>query len=167
MFTVMLSVPSQPRLIYPLWRYVAIAASSAPLIAALSIGLFGMSLPLPPCQFQVHFGFPSPSCGLTRSFLALVRGDLKTAMQFHAFGPLIFAGFLTILTTAVLELRSRRSLMKIYAFLLNWRGLVLITAIYLGYYFLRLWVRYGAGDLPWGLDQTALWQFVKIGAKAL
>jgi hypothetical protein len=58
---------------------------------ALSIG---MALPLHVltsgpsfCPFKVLTGLPCPGCGLTRSSVALLHGDLSTAVYFHPLGP--------------------------------------------------------------------------------
>lgn len=159
------SCPS--RLRCPLWRYVAIAAGSAPLAVAMSVTRLGLPILLPKCQFQAHFGFPSPSCGLTRAFLALARGDLGLALQYHLFGPLIVAALVAVVAISVGELRQRRSYMHLYNGVLQWRYLGLWAIAYGSYYGLRLWVRYSLVELPWGLDHTALWQGFVAGARAL
>jgi hypothetical protein len=155
------------RLRYPLWRYVAIAAGSAPLAVAVSVTRLGLPLPLPPCQFQAHFGFPSPSCGLTRAFLAMARGHWGMAVQYHLFSPLILAGLVAVVGLAAWELRQRRSYAHLYDWFLKWHHLDLLAIAYGGYYGLRLWVRYTLVELPWGLDHTALWQGFAAGARAL
>jgi len=43
------------------------------------------------CSFQRFFGIPCPGCGLTRSFVALARGDVAAAWTFNPAGLLLFA----------------------------------------------------------------------------
>jgi hypothetical protein len=49
---------------------------------------FGQSL----CPHKMLTGFPCPGCGITRSIMALYRGDLSGSFAYHAFGvPLVLA----------------------------------------------------------------------------
>ncbi len=52
---------------------------------------FGLSsLTLPPlCGSQAIFGVECPGCGLTRSFVALARGDLTGSFRYHHLGWLM------------------------------------------------------------------------------
>jgi hypothetical protein len=71
-------------------------------LAALMVALAGSSwggLPLPlwSCPIRQLTGVPCPTCYLTRSVLATLRGDLAGAVRLHAFGPplvLLAAGLL-------------------------------------------------------------------------
>lgn len=44
------------------------------------------------CWFHRLSGRPCPSCGLTRSWAALLHGDFEAAFHFHALGPLLLVG---------------------------------------------------------------------------
>ncbi|MBI4411783.1 MAG: DUF2752 domain-containing protein [Deltaproteobacteria bacterium] len=46
--------------------------------------------PIPLCGFKYLFGIDCPGCGLTRSFLAIARGDILDAFHYNAAGPLIY-----------------------------------------------------------------------------
>jgi uncharacterized membrane protein YfcA len=46
--------------------------------------------PMPPCMFHLLTGQPCPFCGGTRSFVALVRGDVGAAVHVFPIGPLLF-----------------------------------------------------------------------------
>lgn len=59
------------------------------------------------CPFRRLTGLPCPGCGLTRSWVHLVHGDLGTAFAEHAFGPLLAVVTLA-LAAAVLTARLRR-----------------------------------------------------------
>lgn len=42
------------------------------------------------CLLQTSVGIPCPGCGITRSSVSLMTGDLHQAFQHHPSGPLIF-----------------------------------------------------------------------------
>lgn len=125
------------------------------------------------CLFQRMFGFPSPSCGLTRSFMAIARGDFATAFSFHAFGPLIFGAFLLTAGHLAVELMTGRSFTPWYRRIFRFPVLpISLGILFFAYYGLRLYVRYHAGelaefDLAGFITQTAIWQGLVTGAKAL
>jgi hypothetical protein len=54
------------------------------------------------CPFHRLLGRPCPACGLTRSWAALLHGDLPGAFRYHALGPAAL-GVLALL--AALSLR--------------------------------------------------------------
>lgn len=41
------------------------------------------------CPFRLLTGIPCPSCGLTRSWVALMHGDLGQSLAFHPLGWLV------------------------------------------------------------------------------
>jgi len=50
------------------------------------------------CPLRRFTGIPCGSCGLTRAIVALIHGDLMTAIHFHLAAPLLFlAGVLIVL----------------------------------------------------------------------
>jgi hypothetical protein len=67
-------------------------------MAALAGRSWGvLPLPLWSCPIRQLTGVPCPTCYLTRSVLAALRGDLAGALRLHAFGPplvLLAAGVL-------------------------------------------------------------------------
>ena len=83
-------------------------------------------------------GIPCPACFLTRATCASLRGDFSSALQLHAFGPLLAAG-LVIWSLAALR-RRRLGLARIKPWHLA------ATALALGaYWALRLLFSYGLG----------------------
>ncbi|HZU26576.1 MAG TPA: DUF2752 domain-containing protein [Bryobacteraceae bacterium] len=46
------------------------------------------------CTFRQAFGIPCPNCGMTRSFVLAVHGDVHDAMLLNPAGPLLVAGVL-------------------------------------------------------------------------
>lgn len=48
------------------------------------------------CPFRRLTGLPCPGCGLTRSIVALVQGDLDAAFAHHRFGPFLALALLAL-----------------------------------------------------------------------
>ena len=46
------------------------------------------------CWFGYYFGIPCPVCGMPRSVILTVHGDLETAVEMHIGGPLFGFGSL-------------------------------------------------------------------------
>jgi len=82
---------------------------------------------LPACTFRAAFGFPCPSCGMTRAGLALAQGELLTAF---AYNPLLVmsVGILSLWSAgqwleilrrknsiAVLSSAAQRKLLRVYS----------------------------------------------------
>ncbi|MCG7633890.1 DUF2752 domain-containing protein [Gordonia McavH-238-E] len=87
------------------------------------------------CPFAVMTGLPCPGCGLTRSWVALMHGDVGSAFTFNVFGPVFLVLTAVTVVTAALTLVRRRG-----APLSTWRDLVLgpVGAVLLG-----VWLTYG------------------------
>jgi len=90
-----------PRRAADSWRYHAcwLAGALGVLLAAglLHLGGDGGTISAPwvgrlpeLCTFKAQTGISCPGCGLTRSFVALARGDLSTAWRFNPVGLLLF-----------------------------------------------------------------------------
>jgi hypothetical protein len=61
------------------------------------------------CPFKVFTGLPCPGCGLTRSAVAFLDGDLSTSLYFHPLGaPIVIAAVLIGIVDAWAWWRSRR-----------------------------------------------------------
>lgn len=57
----------------------------------VTVPVWGTRLPLPDtCLSRTVFGISCPGCGLTRSFAAMARGDIASALQLNPCGPLLF-----------------------------------------------------------------------------
>ena len=76
---------------------------------------------------------------MTRSFIAIVRGDWRQALEYHLFGPLLFSCLVIILVHWIWELKSGAHQQTFY---LNWltnpRIQTTISIAFIGYYLLRL-----------------------------
>jgi hypothetical protein len=55
------------------------------------IPVLGIRFPLPDaCLSHAVFGISCPGCGLTRSFTAMARGEIRAALLLNPCGPLLF-----------------------------------------------------------------------------
>jgi hypothetical protein len=60
-------------------------------LTALLAGAFLYRPVLPSfCTMKRVTGIGCPGCGMTRSVCATARGDVRTALRFHLFGPAVF-----------------------------------------------------------------------------
>jgi hypothetical protein len=55
------------------------------------------------CLFHRCFGRPCPTCGLTRSWGALLHGEVATAFRYHLLGPWLLALLIGILALSFLK----------------------------------------------------------------
>jgi disulfide bond formation protein DsbB len=53
------------------------------------------------CYFQERWGFPCPTCGMTRSVLLTLHGHFATALAVNPAGPLWVAAALALAATLV------------------------------------------------------------------
>jgi hypothetical protein len=44
------------------------------------------------CSFKQRFGIPCPACGMSRSFVLALHGDVATAMDLNPGGPILVFG---------------------------------------------------------------------------
>jgi hypothetical protein len=68
--------------------------------------LFGRQLG-GPCGFQEVTELACPSCGMTRSWLWLVRGDLYKAFTYNAAGALLLMGLMLMGVLGAIRLATR------------------------------------------------------------
>lgn len=133
---------------------IAIFLGVLPILTAVGFRLGNVDL-TGDCRFQQLLGFPAPSCGFTRSFVALAGGDLKSAAAYHLFGPILFAGFALCALQGLAEVSLKRSLPYGYRWaLFHLRssanaqpksfvvGLLVFALCFFLYYVARLYARY-------------------------
>jgi hypothetical protein len=87
------------------WFLFASAAFGIGCLAWLRVGL-----PWPGCWFRHSFGIPCPTCGATRSALALAHGDIGLALRTN---PLMCLAYLAVIifdlyAIGVLVCRTKR-----------------------------------------------------------
>ncbi|AFY45626.1 hypothetical protein Nos7107_5111 [Nostoc sp. PCC 7107] len=75
------------------------------------------------CPIRHFTGIPCPTCGMTRSFMAIGRGDLSQAVAENLFGPILFAGFVIVIVHVTLELLTKHQITALYGQLLRVRKL--------------------------------------------
>lgn len=55
------------------------------------------------CWFKQRFGIPCPTCGMTRSIILGMHGQLKQALDLNAAGPLLVAGLIILATVMLFQ----------------------------------------------------------------
>ncbi len=96
------------------WPALMVVLGGGALLAALVIEprpdqfsyLFGLRFG-GECGFLEATQKPCPSCGMTRSWLWLARGDVVRAFQYNAAGALLLIGLVTMAGLGVLRLITR------------------------------------------------------------
>jgi len=69
-----------------------------------SVPILGKKVLLPQtCVSRTLLGVPCPGCGLTRSFAALIRGDLLKAVILNPMGPVLFLACLFQVPYRIIE----------------------------------------------------------------
>jgi len=75
-------------------------------------------LGLPACGTLARTGYPCPTCGMTTSVAAAVRGRLAAAWKAHPFGPFLAAAAILLAVTSTVQLVTGRDLLR--SFRLGW-----------------------------------------------
>ncbi|MCP9806114.1 DUF2752 domain-containing protein [Cyanobium sp. T1B-Tous] len=91
----------------------------------------GLPLGLWRCPLRQLTGIPCPTCFLTRSVLATLRGDWAQAVTWHALGPLLVALGLGLGVWTLLGGRWPTRLVR--------RGSGVVALLGLAYWLWRLW----------------------------
>jgi hypothetical protein len=103
------------------------------------------------CPFAMMTGLPCPGCGLTRSWVAFMHGDVGASFRFNVFGPILLVLTVVTVFVAVATLvRRRRSPLE------GWRDVVLGRA---GAVLLGTWLTYGLVRV---VDAAAGWGIFPI-----
>ncbi len=84
-----------------------------------------------PSAFMYLTGKPDPTCGLTRTFAWMWRGDLAHATSVYPLGPLIFVATFALVGYSVAVLLSGRTLRLTVSPRLQ-RGLLTVALVALG-----------------------------------
>lgn len=119
-------------------RWVTVGLCAAPLIGSFFYR-YGYRLPLWGCPLRSLTGIPCPTCGMTRSFVAIAQGNLGQAFHYHLFGPAVFLAFLVILLHLLWELKTNKACSNFYSAWMT-KPSVYVGALipYGGYYLTRL-----------------------------
>jgi hypothetical protein len=85
------------------------------------------------CWFRLVTGLPCPTCGMTRSYVKLLKGDISGSVRAHPAGPLMLAATAAALLGILgVGLRRRRPLWGRpgFRFAVTWVALlVLVTGL--------------------------------------
>ncbi|HEY9640096.1 MAG TPA: DUF2752 domain-containing protein [Coleofasciculaceae cyanobacterium] len=108
----------------------------------------GLTLSFWGCPLLRWTGIPCPGWGLTRSFMAVARGDWQQAIAFHAFGIVLFSGFAIASLHLSLELLTGQRIRAFYLPIVrNPKFQILFFLIVLGYHAARLQGLAASGEL--------------------
>ncbi len=138
-------------------RWLAIGAAALTLLVPLFLLLFAPQVEFAQsiCPHKLLTGFPCPGCGITRSIMALYRGDVPGSLAYHAFGlPTVIACVLGIAIMAV-ELRTKRDLLRPVLF--NQRLAYALGSLLAGYHVIRLWNFVATHDLD-AILRESIWR---------
>jgi hypothetical protein len=105
-------------------RYGLLGIASAPLLGAYWYNQ-GYRLPFLGCPVRHLTGIPCPTCGMTRSFMAIAQGHWSQALAHHWFGPILFFSFLVAAIHIAIELWCDRPLLTFYRELISRRSVQL------------------------------------------
>lgn len=127
-------------------RWTWLGLCSAPLAGSFFYR-YGYRLPFLQCPLRALTGIPCPTCGVTRSFVAIVQGDFSQAVQYHLFGPVVFLLFLAATIFLLWELTTNQKSIALYS--VGTKPWIYSSAIglYFGYYVLRLYHLGNTGEL--------------------
>jgi len=139
--------------------HAAVAAGLAAMFAASFAGVDRLRFaPLPLtgdgvssiCLLKRLTGVPCPTCGMTRSFCSIGRGEFAAAVRFHPLGPLLYVMFAAAMVRSLaiavsgrrwLERAARLLILSIPVLILV--GLV-VWIVRLGFFFTS-----GEGSAAW------------------
>ncbi|MGF1975057.1 MAG: DUF2752 domain-containing protein [Nostoc sp. CmiSLP01] len=106
-------------------------------------------------------GIPCPTCGMTRSFMAIAQGNFPQAVVENLFGPLLFASFGIVTVHITVELLTKRRIIAFYCNLLKQRKLQIIGLfIVLTYYIIRLYKLSQTGEMYFSFINSPLGKLI-------
>jgi hypothetical protein len=147
-------------------RSVILGIYSAPIVGTYFYHQ-GYKIPFLVCPLRHLTGIPCPTCGMTRSFMAIVRGDWSQALTEHLFGPIFFASLLIAAVHVAIELFTGRKLIAFYSQTIsNRKALILSLVIIFSYHLLRLYHLSRTGELYSAFIQSPLSQMFLSGTNA-
>ncbi len=140
-------------------RWGILGFCSAPIIGTFIYNK-GYRIPFLVCPIKHFTGIPCPTCGMTRSFMAIAHGDLGQAFAFHLFGPILFLTFLIAIIHLSLELLVKRRIHIFSGSLIKLKKLSFpgIYALFI-YHALRLYHLCQTGELYFAFIHSPLGRF--------
>jgi hypothetical protein len=128
-------------------RLIKLSLFSTPLSAAYFYSYTNYNSPFN-CPILAFTGIPCPGCGLTRSFLALTKGNLISSFNYHLFGPILFCLLMLATIHLLLEIVTKQKIKAYYVKIIKNKTVQILTIpSILIYYLGRLLIMYFKGDL--------------------
>ena len=90
-------------------RYFSLSFICSPIVSAYLLGYTQTNSPFS-CPILALTGIPCPSCGMTRSFVAIARGEIAKSLSYHGLGIFVFISFVLVAIHLAIEITSGRSL---------------------------------------------------------
>lgn len=143
-------------------RWAGLLLGASPVVGAYFYAR-GLHIPFLVCPLRYWTGVPCPTCGMTRSFTALVQGDWEQAIAYHLFGPALFLAFLVLTLHCCLELGKGRRLKAFYEAWVRKLSLQVAAGCLVGgYYLLRLGLLAHSGELGLAMVRSPLGQWLLL-----
>ncbi len=86
----------------------------------------------PACWLRQWLSVPCPTCGLTRSFVALAHGDIGAAFIWHPAGPMLFLAMGIFALTAFMALARRAPALADRPAVRWWMQAIAVAVVFLG-----------------------------------
>ena len=137
-------------------RLIKLVLFSAPLLGAYFYSYTNYNSPLF-CPIKAITGIPCPGCGMTRAFMAIASGNLREAIGYNLFSPILFLVFLVTAIHLLLEVITRRQLLAFYGKLIKNPALGLFGLFsLLLYHVFRLYKLEQTGELALNFHHSPL-----------
>ena len=93
-----------------------------------------------PCLFRMLFQISCPGCGMTRSWIALLHGDVLASFRYHPFGLPIFSLGISMAVIALSAVYKRVPLHTLWSYrsLHHRVAMTLIAVSFIGVWLIRL-----------------------------
>ncbi len=118
------------------------------------------------CPIRHFTGIPCPTCGMTHSFMAWIRGDWEASISAHLFGPILFSGFVMVaLHWGIEGVTGHKRPFPHQNWLSRQSVLLTFSLIYLGYYVFRLYGWGISGELALAFSQSPLGYWILTGQR--
>ncbi|TAD78364.1 MAG: DUF2752 domain-containing protein [Oscillatoriales cyanobacterium] len=142
-------------------QIISLSLVTAPLLGAYFFGTTGLRSPFA-CPVHWLTGIPCPGCGMTRSFVAIARGQLPAAVDYHPFGPVLFGGLVLWAVQGALALRRGNRWRIAVARPWRRRLQLMAIAIVLGWYSARLYLIWASGEAAVAFGRSPLGQWLSF-----
>lgn len=139
-----------------LLRWMFIGMFGAPVLGTILYN-YGYRIEWLGCPISYWTGIPTPTCGMTRSFMAFMRGDWGQSLQEHLFGPFFLITFVIAAAHFSLELVLHQKIGTFYTRVIVRKKVQLSTlCLFLAYYLLRLSILFSTEELQFNFSHSPL-----------